>query len=240
MKLPSDPVAPGRVEKNLDMRIVLDGRVVGVEVKAPFRERPKENVWHGDDSDKIGRAMAAANRQFAEDSGNLLVVVPSLRRCLFTKRDDLIRAAFGESKITWQVNTQTGERGPTKVKFFPDGKFLNTERPGGVPLKPDGFPGYRRISAVVCIEETIREKYPFPNPLALLEEKSRSQIWPLWERQRDLHASEENEVWIDHNILVLHNPYAYHAVSQQIFAEFPQLVPVGDVMEWTDGEEVIV
>jgi len=138
------------------------------------------------------------------------------------------------------VNPQTGEGGPAEVKFFPEGKFLNTQLPGGKPIKSDGLPAYRRISAMLTIEETFEEKYPFPNPLALVDEKTRGEIWPLWKRQRELHASQENEVWTDHDVLVLHNPYAYRSLSQEVFAEFPQLVPVGNVMEWTDGEEVII
>ena len=184
--------------------------------------------------------MNAANKQFAKDRPNILALVPCLRLPCFSHRNGLVKAAFGQSKITWPVNTQTGEAGPTDVKFFPDGRFLNTERPGGKPLKPDGFPGYRRISVVICIEETIAERYPFPDPFALLDENNRGALWPYWEQARDLHSSFENRAWIEHNVLVLHNPYAYHALPHDLFGECPQLVPVGDVMKWTDGVEVIV
>jgi len=239
-RVPLSANAPGRNSRNLDMQIVANAVDVGIEVKAPFRERPKERVWCGDDSDKIVDALKTANKQFANDRPNILALVPCLRRSCYSHRHDLVKGAFGQSKITWQINTQTGETGPTEVKFFPDGQFLNTERPGGKPLKPDGFPGYRRISAVVCIEETIAERYPFPDPFALLDENSRGTLWPHWERARDLHFSAENYAWVEHNVLVLHNPYAYHAIPHDLFGEYPQLVPVGDVMEWTDGEEVIV
>jgi hypothetical protein len=159
---------------------------------------------------------------------------------MFSHRHDLVKAVFGQSKITWQVNTQTGETGPTQVKFFPDGRFLNVTTPRGRPLKADGFPAYRRVSVVLCIEETMRERYPFPDPFALLDEQHRSELWPLWERARDLHFSMENRAWVEHNVLVLHNPYAYHAISQETFRDYPQLIPVGDEMQWTDGEEIIV
>jgi hypothetical protein len=141
-ELPLSPDAPGRNGRNLDMRIVVNAIDVGVEVKAPFREQSKERFWWGDDSDKIVVALKTANKQFAKDRPNILALIPCLRRPCFSHRHDLVRAAFGQSKITWQVNTQTGEGGPTEVKFFPDGQFLNTERPGGKRLKPDGFPGY--------------------------------------------------------------------------------------------------
>ena len=57
---------------------------------------------------------------------------------------------------------------------------------------------------------------------------------------RELNCSPYNRAWVDHNILVLHNPYAYHPVAQEVWRSFPQFVPVGDQMEWTDGEKVIV
>jgi len=134
----------------------------------------------------------------------------------------------------------TGETGPTEVKFFPEGKFLNTMQPGGKPLKPDGLPAYRRISVVICIEERIVEKYPFPDPFILLNEETRGEIWPLWERARNEHFRSDNEAWIVHDVLVLHNPHANYSIPQKIWESFPQLVPVGDSMEWTDGEEIIV
>jgi len=240
MRLPVDPVAPGRRGKNLDMRVVFGNGDFGVEVKAPHRERPLRGMWCGDDSDKISQAMEAANKQFDRQKPNLLCIVPTLRSRMFSERRDLLKAAFGQSMITWQVNPRTAEYGPTHVEFQPDGKFLNTERPGGKPLKPDGFPGYRRISAVICIEEKLAEKYPLSIPFFALDDELRHSMMPHWERTRDLHFSEENEVWIDHDVLVLHNPYAYHSVPQDIWSEFPQLVPVDDLMQWTDGAEVVV
>ncbi len=240
MRLPLDPSAPGRNGKKLDMVITLPTGDIGVEVKAPYREMPKDNFWCGDDSDKIAQDMQSANKQFDKQSANILFIVPSLRKPMFTQRRDLIKAAFGQSKLTWSINMSTGDTGPIETKFFQDGRFLNTERPGGKSLKPDGFPGYRRISAIICIEERLAEKYPFPSPLIFLDEKLRDSVWPYWERDRDLHFSDENEAWIDHDVLILHNPHAYHAISKEIWLEFPQLVPVGDVMEWTDGKQVNV
>jgi len=240
MKLRVAPSAPGREAKNLDLGLLLADVEVGVEVKAPYRETPTKGISYGDDSDKISQVMNSANRQFRDDQPNILVLVPDLPGPLFNHRRDLLKGAFGQSKITWQVNTQTGEGGPTEVKFFPDGKFLNTTTPTGQPLKADGFPAYRRISAIVCLEETLVERFPFPNPLALMDEETRPQIWPLWEHARDMHSHPDNRVWVNHNVLVLHNPHAYHSISHEHFSQFPQLIPVGDKMEWTDGEEIIV
>lgn len=240
IKLCVAPIAAGRNGRNLDLGLQLAEQEVGVEVKAPYRETPQGGISLGDDSDKIRQTLDSANHQFSDDRPNIIVLVPYLRWPLFTHRHDLLKAAFGQSKLTWSVNVQTGDGGPAESKFFPDGKFLNAERPGGAPLKPDGLPAYRRISLVLCVEESLTEKYPFPNPCDLLDLKRRSDIGPSWEHARDLHFSGENEARIEHNVLVVHNPHAYHQLGQEIWKDYPQLVPSGDVMIWTDGEEVVV
>lgn len=69
-KLPVDSEAPGRNGRALDMRLVTDQGEIGVEVKSPFRERPKPPpgkrgvFWSGDDADKIAEALESANKQF--------------------------------------------------------------------------------------------------------------------------------------------------------------------------------
>jgi len=240
LKLPLTADAPGRNGRNLEMQIVIDGAWTGVEVKSPFRERSTTRAENGDDSAKVAQAMETANRQFSADRPNILVLAPHLRRSMINFRSDLLRAAFGESKITWQVNVQTGESGPVEVQFFSDGHFLNTRKPRGGSLKADGLPGYRRISAILVVEETIAERFPFPNPFALLDKTKRDYLWPIWTRERELHFSRENCVWIDHRVLTVHNPYAYHPLSHTAFELFPQLLPDGNQMRWTDGEPVVV
>ncbi len=246
MKLPVDPYAQGRGHKNLEMRIMLPEGDINVEVKAPFRELPHPPpgkhvfTWEGDDSDKVAQCLVAANKQFGDGTPNILVVVPILRTRMFSNRDDLIRAAYGQTKVTFQVNPRARSFGAAESRFFPEGKFLETMKPGGRPLKPDGLPAHRRISAILCIEEKLVERYPHPDPLFLIDEEIRDAIWPAWKEARDLHFSKDNTVWIEHDVLVLHNPHAYHTVSQEMWAEFPQFVPVGDRMEWTDGYEVRV
>ena len=84
------------------------------------------------------------------------------------------------------------------------------------------------------------ERYPMPNPFVLLDEKRRGEIWPVWEKVRRLHLSAGNSMWIEHDVVVLHNPHAYHALSQETWRDFPQLVPVDGEMKWTDGYKVDV
>ena len=234
MKFPINPTAPGRNGKMLDMNIALDDGDVGIEVKTPFRE-PLKDAGFVDDSDKIDQSVQSANRQFSDDKRNILVLIPSLQLGIIQHREIMVKALFGQTKITFPVNPQTGESGPIENKFFPDGKFFETRKPSGGPLKSDGLPAYRRISAVLCIEEGIIEKYPAPDPFLLLDEKNRHMVWPYWEKARDLHNSRENKVWIGLRAMALHNPYAYHPIPEDIFDEFPQFVTDGDKMKWTDG-----
>lgn len=240
MKLPIDPYAPGRGAKNLEMRIITEDGGIGVEVKAPFREAPmlapgrSTGCWVGDDAEKIAQCLEAANRQFDKNSRNLLVIAPRLLMRMFFERHDLVKAIYGESKIVVPINNQTGEPGPTGVEFFPDGKFLNTTRPGGKPMKADGLPGYRRISAVVTIEEKIVEKHPYPSSFAFLDREHLAEIWPMWKRENRLHYSTDNMKWVEHDVLVLHNPFAYHPVSPEMWERFPQFVEVDGEMRWTN------
>ncbi len=239
-----DPDAPGRKGKNLEMRIFSDQGDTGIEVKAPFRARPEPHPGEsavarcGGDSDKISECIKTASKQFNDDCPNILVIIPNLRNTLFGHRRDLLKAAYGESKLTFQVNRETGEGRPMEVKFFPEGKFLNTKRPGGRLIKHDGFPAHRRVSVILCIEERIEERYPMPDPFALLPEETLSQIWPLWEKARKLHFSPDNRKWVEHNVLVLHNPYAYHQLPEKMWDEFPQFLSVNGEMMWTDGYKI--
>jgi hypothetical protein len=207
MRLPLDPNTPGRDGRKLDMQILVDGQDVGVEVKAPFRAPPSERFSLGDNSDKIADAIKSAYEQFDGGRPNLLFLVPYLQFPMFSQRHHLLRAAYGESMLTWNVNLETGEGGSAWEEFHPNGKFLNTRLPRGGSLKPDGFPRYRRVSAILCIEERLVGRH---------------------------------RKWIEHDVLVLHNPHAYHRLRQETWAAFPQFVPVGDVMQWTDGAEVVV
>lgn len=207
MGLKVEQKASGISAKKLDMKILLEKGEIGVEVKAPFRQ-PPQGIYCGDDADKIADSLNAANKQFNHDIPNILVIVPTLKKQLFISRRELIKAAYGEDKITFLDNTQTGKDGQIEYKFSPEGKFFNTQRPGGQPLKQDGFPAYRRVSSILCIEEKIVERDPF---------------------------SSENNKWIGHDVLVLHNPFAYHPISLELFRDFPQFVPVENEMRWTDG-----
>ena len=236
-----DAIAPGRNGKNLDMVMVLPDDRIGIEVKAPFRDIPPPKsgsgavCWSGDDSDKIAQCLEAANKQFSDGMRNILVIEPRLRSSLCSDRHDLVKAAFGESSLTFLLNAETGEAGPMEMEFSANGKFFKRTLPNGRPLKSDGFPAYRRISAILCIEERLKEKYPLLNPLVLLDAQRRDEMWAIWNDAREKHLNSENEMRIEHDVIVLHNPYAYCPLPLEMWKQFPQLVPANGHMKWTDG-----
>lgn len=210
-------------------------------MKAPFRERPESGGWCGDESDKIAEVMAAANKQFRDDQPNILLLVPDLRVSMYQNRDGLIRGAYGFSQLAVPINLDTGETGEPYEQFVPGGKFLNRYRPDGKPLKSDGFPGCRRISAVILVEEVICERHPMPDlHLFLCEKKLVHDLWPHWDKARRLHFSEDNRAWVDHKVLVLHNPHAHYTLPADIWPAYPQFVTAGNSMRWTDGHAVCV
>lgn len=242
-------VPADRADSNIDMQIDLPYGTVGVEVKAPFRERPPlEQILWGDDSDKIAQCLSKAQKQFSDDRPNLLVIVPELTAKVFDHRETLVKAAYAKSVIVWDVFHGDGtpvDDPRTRTELRLTGKFLETKRPSSQkPLKADGLPAYRRISAVMCIEEMIKDKYPDPFPrlyeLATADKRSAREYWPLYKRNRHAYLSTSNESWILHNVMILHNPYAYHPIPENTFGDLPQLVQRDGNMIWTDGYECAV
>jgi len=235
--------APGRNKKMLDMRAVIDNMDIGLEVKAPCRERPSQGqAWDGGDEDVIAQCLDAANRQFAEDVANILVLVPQLRTPISVDRAQLVSALYGEEKITRLIDMTTGGPvGDVATKFFPEGKFLRRRQPSGALVKRNGMPGFTRISAVIVIEEEMRDQYP--HPITTLGRKigegaCDGSIQDAWGCQLDLHYGSDNYCWIDHAILVAHNPYARRPLNPQSFREYVQFMEVGDGYGWSDGESL--
>jgi hypothetical protein len=239
MRLGVIGLAEGRGSKLLDMRAVLPDGEAGVEVKAPFREPPVGSMtWLGDDRDKIAQCLLAAEKQFNNDGANILVIAPTLRIPVFAERRVLIRAVYGESVIVSAVNVKEGRLENQRLAFDPHGKFLLRTRPGGKPLKPDGLPANRRVSAILCIEERTFETHPFPADeafVASVTDRERSELFRIIERNQALYSSHVNKLCMAHDVLVLHNPYAYHPISEATWSDYPQLVRRGDGMVWTDG-----
>lgn len=153
LKLPLSPRPHGRTGKNLDLLVQLPTGPACVEVKAPYRARPRTRVWSGDDADKLADCLDEANKQFAKDAKNILVIVPQLRTSVCGERYQLIRAFLGNIDITVPIDPSTGPVGPAEWRFFQEGKFLKLHRDQGD--SHDLTPRFTRVSAAVCIEDPI-------------------------------------------------------------------------------------
>jgi len=246
LKLGLSRVSLGEPDDSLDMQATTATASFGIEVKAPYRERPRNEGWSGDESDKIIQCVQAANKQFQKNRANVLVLAPMLRTQIFFDRESLLHALFVESVLAWYVDVGDNDvevPHESWTEFRPSGCFLNTKAPSGNKLKQSGQPRYQRISAILCIEEVLVEK--FPSPLLRLlpgcpRKESRDTTIEIMRRQKEAYLSPGNQCWITHRALIVHNPHAYHRLPEGIWAQYPQLVPRGDVMEWTDGYECVV
>ncbi len=204
LSLPIRPKVPGRNGKILDMGVTMKGQNVGIEVKAPHRPTPI-GAWAGDDSDLIEKALAHSNKQFSEAHPNILVIVPSLRTRMHSDRRPMIAALLGKEVLVFEVDKETGSAvSEPRPEIVLNGKFTR-------PIKRDHNPGYTRISAVVVIEESVKEKAIriFGKYIII-------------------------SVLVAHKVLALHNPFAKFTVSQELFEKWPQLVREDDYMVWTD------
>jgi len=126
----------------------------GLEVKAPARERQQGFHWV-DDSDVLRKCLKTANQQFSADCPNVLVIAPNLECPLFYDRQTLVRAFYVRRAIVCDFNPAKARLENPRSEFRRTGAFLNRTEPSGKPLKADGAPAYRRVSAIVCIEETL-------------------------------------------------------------------------------------
>lgn len=208
LHFPVYPDAKGRGQKVLDMRIVADQQDIGVEVKAPYTAPEQGKTVWGHDGLHLAAAMTAANKQFDKGVPNLLVLAPQLRRPVYSLREQLTTAVYGEMKLTMPYDMSRGcAAGPIEMEFSREGKLLQRRKPNGKTVKPDGMPGFTRISAVLVIEET----------------------GPHFGGGR-------TEAWFGHSALVAHNPYAEHDLAPRLFGEFVQ--DLGDGYGWSDGEPI--
>jgi hypothetical protein len=143
------------------------------------------------------------------------------------------------------VNVKTGAAvGEPKNVFLPRGSLVRSRgrRPDG---QPEDRPAYTRVSAVVCIEERIE------NPAEHRGRYTREQVAEAGARGDERIVNEAlwdaivltrrnaDQLWIDHNVFVLHNPHAQKELDESVFTAFPQFVVRDEHMEWTDGHPPI-
>ncbi len=225
LRLKVYPSKSGRTGRDLDLGVELPDGLAGVEVKAPYRALPEGQIHWGDDSDALQQCMDAANKQFTDDCPNILFLVPYLRnQSLAEWRLPLVKAFYGQEKLTFTVDIRTGSAvGPAENRFFPDGKFLSRQKPGGGSLKRDWTPAFTRISAVVCVQER-RVQVPSGRR--------------VWHEGLGRYFSPVESVYIDHDCLVMHNPHAQYRISADLWSDCVQFVETDGAMRWNDGRDL--
>jgi hypothetical protein len=235
------PRPPGRKGKNLDMRVSVGNGMFDVEVKAPAREPPERGAWVGNDADLLVEALRKANAQFTDEVANVLVLVPWLRTPLCSDRDQLVEAYIGQPAVTWGVPL-TGDAEPSEPQptFLPNGKLVKLHRR---PNQRFPLPDATRVSAVVSIEERLIEKATYRSRFTREqiaeagkrgdEDMLRTALWESFQAKYE----EDNPTWIEHEVLVVHNPYAQRPLGQDVFSMYPQLVPREGYMYWTDDAQ---
>ncbi len=141
----------GRKNSKLEFIAKSGDQNLYIEVKSPYRKRPPQ-LRSGNDSDLIESSLRQANEQFDKGQCNVLVLVPSLRTTVYSRRKQLITAFYGEEKFVFDIDVEKGcATGPVETKFFPEGRFLKQ-------WKNETAPRYKRVSAVITIEEKLREE----------------------------------------------------------------------------------
>lgn len=193
----------------LEMRASHPGGQFNVEVKSPSRQiELLPGVIHtgsGDDSGALAGCLEQAAKQLPKGQPNILVLFPRFMLRVATNRRMILNAFYGQDTINIAINTLTGEpSGDPYVAFRPDGHLLRSRR-------SEGKPRHTRISAIVTVEEDIRE---IAMPSGRLE--------PI----------------MCHDVLVAHNPHAENPVSRSIWGDRPQLVHERESIFWTDGRSL--
>jgi hypothetical protein len=224
------PRPAGRNGCVLDLRLVRDvGGDVYVEIKAPYVEPPANQGWSGNDACAMVGALQSAQGQFASGQTNLLCIVPEVRVPVAAERNQLVEAFIGQPVMSFKVDVRTGAPvGDTRTVFRPDGRFVRGAKKE-----------FTRVSAVVSIEEVIEEqahegkisRRAYEAALARGDERI---LWAAALEWLQMRYSGDHRLWVGHQVIVLHNPFAECPLDEDLFEGFPQLVVRGDNMVWTD------
>jgi len=240
------PRPAGRRGQVLDLRVEHSAGPFNVEAKAPRTALPAgTTVWSGNDAQALVACLKDANRQFAEGTTNVLVITPDFKVPVSSDRYQLVQAFIGEFALSFPVNVKTGAAAAEpKNVFLPRGSFVRSRgrRPDG---QRDERPAYTRVSAVVCIEERIenpaehRGRYTSEQVAEAGARGDKRIVYEALYEAMVLARRNAGQLWVEHNVFVLHNPRAQQRLDETVFAAFPQFVVRGDHMEWTDGHPPI-
>lgn len=235
---------PGRGMRRPEYRVDHPATPFIAEVKAPREDDVPDGVWCGNGAPKLEASLIEANKQFAAGDANVLVMAPQLQVPVTNDRYQFVMAFLGEFELVVTIDRRTGgPAGPCENRFSPKGRFTRYD-------KQKGEPRFTRVSAAVVVEETFIDPVVHRGPFTRAEVRdaaARGDNRPLWERlayEWTEPSRSSEQMWIGHNVFVIHNPYAKHPIDRAVFGDFPQLVRVDDedgsgfVMAWTDGHRI--
>ena len=162
LKVAVGPWPTGRNGRQLDLKVAGSEAEILVEVKAPKRERP-EGVSSGLADDLFAKRLEDANRKFTEGELNVLVLAPEVRPTVRELPVQLTQALYGPDMIVCPIDPRSGESlGPPRTEFKPDGKLLAMRKKVGSGQDASAGPALTRVGAVVCVEERLESRFPFP------------------------------------------------------------------------------
>jgi hypothetical protein len=220
------PRPVGREGKLLDLRVVDGGTAFNVEVKAPesIASAPRRV---GNDAELLADQIRNANKQLPDEEPNLVVIVPTIEIPVAHDRYQFVDAFIGQTVIRLGVSAgvdAADEDPPTPAIKF-NGHFV---RPKSANV--DDGPAYRRISAVLVLEE----KFVRTNGLAT-EPPAENTTSPGLAVSRQLNDRVSAE---DCRVvplpIAIHNPYAHRPIAPALLGDCPQLIAVDGCLVWTD------
>jgi hypothetical protein len=156
-----EPRPEGRPGHPLEFVIRHPDGDISVEVKAPYRPMLSEGFVWFDDSDMLVGTLREANKQFAKNSKNLLILIPQMSVQITEDfRSPLEKAFIGETMITVPIDPKTG--GPAGPVTYPFQERGQLTRSGKEP------PRFTRVSGVLYLGEMFSGDYRSIEHLALL------------------------------------------------------------------------
>src|SRR5262249_53677661 len=156
------------------------------------------------------------NEKFEEDRVNVLIVVPEFRTPLFRARNQLVQAFIGQPVLTWKVDVTTGAAvDDGETVFRPDGELVRRRKKTAAGM----IPQFTRVSAIVSLEPVVAEqehesRFSAEQIQEAIKRKDHrvlgEMMWEFFAGQR----REDHAVWVEHKILVVHNPHARKVLDE--------------------------
>jgi hypothetical protein len=182
----------GRGNRKLELKIILPDGDAAVEVKAPHREM-LPGITYGSDAPLLQASIDGANRQFARDGRNLLVIVlthMSLQLRFF--RRAIIEAFFGQETFSFPMDPVKGADTSKVIPgFLLTGRFTKFDRNRGGPR-------FTSVGAVLFLQPIHGHHGIEHNALLVHNPHAKIEIpKEIWGAIPQLVRKEDQMVWTD-------------------------------------------